>query len=462
MKKVVVIGGGPGGYVCAIRLAQLGAEVVLIEKKELGGTCLNVGCIPTKALLHAAEVYESITGEGPTLGITSEHVTVDWKTVQAQKQRLVKRLVGGVSSLLQANGVTVINGEGRFTDSNTIEVITKGNVQNIAFDAAVIATGAKAKIPPIPGAEDKCVITSTEALALEHIPKSLIVIGGGVIGCEMANIYATFGTKVTILEALPDILMNMEKEPVAVLKKRFSENGIELHTGVRIKEITSTDNGLEVVTEDTNFAGEYVLMATGRAPDFDELALDKAGVSVKNGFIAVNPKTMQTQTPHIYAIGDCNGGIQLAHVASAEGETAAEHLFGNHPEKQLDIVPSGVYTSPELASVGLTEAQAEEKGFQVQTGIFPLAGNGKSMITGDDDGLIKFVTDSITGEILGMHMAGPRATDIIGEGALAMRLECTVDEILTTIHAHPTVAEAVQEAALDVYGRAIHMPPKKA
>lgn len=456
--KIVVIGGGPGGYVCAIRLAQLGGEVTLVEKGELGGTCLNVGCIPTKALLHTAEVYTEIT-QAKELGLKAQ-AEVDWPGVQHRKQAVVDRLVGGVGGLLKANGVAVINGTASFTGGRQLSVTTAAGEEVLDFDKAVIAVGAGPKIPPISGADLPGVITSTEALSLPAIPERLVVIGGGVIGCEMAGIYQSFGSQVTILEALPELLVNMEPEIVSVLKSRYAQQGIDIHTNCQVQSIAKADDGLTVDTGAGEFAADYVLMATGRGPDFTGLGLETAGVVVERGFIAA-AGTMQTTNPDIYAIGDCNGGIQLAHVASAEGEVAAEHICGHESKTKLDIVPSGVYTSPELAGVGLTEAEAVAKGHTVKTGVFSLNGNGKSLISGDGDGLVKFVADAATDEILGLHLAAPRATDIIQEGALALRLEATLEEVTTTIHPHPTIVEAVLEGALAANGRAIHQPPRR-
>lgn len=457
--KIVVIGGGPGGYVCAIRLAQLGGEVTLVEKGELGGTCLNVGCIPTKALLHTAEVYTEIT-QAKELGLNAQ-AEVDWSAVQARKQAVVDRLVGGVGGLLKANGVEVIKGLATFTGDHALTVTSEQGEERVGFDRAVIAVGAGPKIPPIPGADLPGVITSTEALSLPAIPERLVVIGGGVIGCEMAGIYQSFGSQVTILEALPELLVNMEPEIVSVLKSRYAQQGIDIHTHYQVQSIAKADGGLIVNTGAGEFAADYVLMATGRGPDFTGLGLDTAGVRVEHGFIVADSRTMQTANPDIYAIGDCNGGIQLAHVASAEGEVAAEYIFGHKSKTNLAIVPSGVYTSPELAGVGLTEAEAVAKDYDVKTGIFSLSGNGKSLISDDSDGLVKFVADAKTDEILGLHLAAPRATDIIQEGALALRLEATLEEITTTIHPHPTIVEAVLEGALAANDRAIHRPPRR-
>lgn len=459
--KVLVLGGGPGGYVTAIRLAQLGAEVTLVEKENLGGTCLNAGCIPTKALLNTAKVYQSIEEEARILGIEVDHAAINWPAVQARKQTVVQKLVNGVQSLLCSNGVNVIKGRGRFADAHTIAVSDGDQAVKLSFDAAIIAAGAQAKSPPIPGADLTNVITSTEALSLPLVPDDLCIIGGGAVGCELAGVYASFGTKVTILEALPDILMTLEKESAEVLKRRFKKNGIGVHSAVKVENISQEGHRLAVTTDKGTFCADYVLMATGRAPDLSGLGLEELGIQTNREGIVADTQTMQTSIPHIYAVGDCIGGIQLAHVASAEGETAAEHLMGHKPGIRLDIVPSCVYTTPELASVGLTENQAREKGYSVKTGIFPMAGNGKALISAETDGMVKIVADAATEEVLGLHIAGPRATDMIAEGALALRLECTIEEIITTIHAHPTVSEAVQESALSALERAIHMPKAK-
>lgn len=462
--RVVILGGGPGGYVCAIRAAQLGADVTIVEKKRLGGTCLNVGCIPTKVLLNTAEIYTFLIKESQEIGIEAEHVNINWQALQKRKDVVVNQLVNGVEVLLKSNNIKRINGEGKFKNDQQIEVkLSDGKIQQLKFDKAVIATGSESVLIPIEGFNLDGVITSDEALSLENVPESMCIIGGGVIGCEFASIYASLGTKVTIIEMLPEIVANMDEEVVAILKNRLIQSGVEIYTKTKLEGIQKNNNQLVITASSSEgtqheFRVDKVLMATGRKPATQNIGIEDMGIKLNRSAIEVDRKTMQTSKNHIYAIGDCNGGVLLAHVASAQGTVAAEHIMGKASQIDFKTTPYAVYTRPELAAVGLTEKDAINQGYQVRIGKFPLFANGKSLIMGETDGMVKFVVDGKTDEILGIHMAGPRATDLIVEGALALRLEATVEEIMTTIHAHPTVGEAVHEAAHAVHGAAIHLP----
>ncbi|MDL2253787.1 dihydrolipoyl dehydrogenase [Ruminococcaceae bacterium OttesenSCG-928-I18] len=457
--RVVVLGGGPGGYVCAIRLAQLGAEVLLIEKGELGGTCLNVGCIPTKALLHAAEIYNTVNKEGLEYGIQTDSVTIDWHQTQKKKAKVVAQLVDGVEGLMLANKIAVLRGTGVFQDGRTMKIeMTDHTTQSISFDFAVIASGSRPKIPPIPGADLPGILTSTEALSLSEIPESLCVIGGGVIGCELAQVYASFGTEVTILEALPDILFGMDKDIVKVLKRQFGKTGIKCNLNAAVKKIEQSGAGFKIEYGGGVVEASQVLIATGRAANVEGIGLEKAGVQVENGVVTADPSTTCTNIPHIYAIGDCTGGIQLAHVASAQGVLAAEQIMGMTNRTCFHAVPSGVYTTPELGSVGLTEQEAIDHGYDVKVGKFPFAANGKAIISGENTGVVKMVVDAESDAVLGLHIAGPRATDLVEEGALAISMEATTEEIINTIHGHPTLCEAIHEAAHAVHNQAFHIP----
>lgn len=446
---------------CAIRLAQNGADVTLVEKEYLGGTCLNVGCIPTKALLHAAAVYQMAANEAAETGIEISGVSVNWDAVQKRRSAVVNQLVGGVDGLLRANGVKVILGEGRITSAKTLEVVQDGKCSELTFDTLVVATGSAPKLIPIPGIDLPGVITSTEALSLPERPERLCIIGGGVIGCEFAALYASFGTKVTVLEALPDLLTGMDRDIVGPVAARMKKLKVNIFTGTAVKEIRMKDGGLEVLFNDTGVEADYVLVAAGRGSVTKDIGLETVGVKTERGIISVDRSTMRTNVPNIYAIGDCIGGVQLAHAASVEGLIAADVICGKEPNVNFSAVPACVYTFPEVGSVGLSEAQAEKQGYRVKCGMFSLAGNGKALIEGDTSGAVKLVADADTGELLGMHMVGPRATDMVAEGTLAIDLECTVEEITAAIHAHPTVSEAVQEAAHSVFGNAIHMPPSR-
>lgn len=460
--KVIVIGGGPGGYVCAISLAQLGAEVVLIEKDQIGGTCLNVGCIPTKVLLHTAELYKMMKEESDQLGLQIDGLKLRWEKLQERKDLIVSQLVNGVENLLKSNGVRIINGSGRFISKNEIEVLTiNGEKEILFFDKAVIATGSKPAVVPIPGIDLEGVVSSNEALVFEKVPESLCIVGGGVIGVELANVYSNLGSKVTIVEMLPDIVANMDKDIVGCLELQLESDGVKVMKQAKVEKIEKSEKGLKVSVDKSNgkeyIEAEKVLVAIGRRAVTDGLGLDEIGIKLNRSVIEVD-KMFKTSVPNIYAIGDVKGGAMLAHIASAEGIAVSKHIMGKHSDIDFRTTPYCVYTRPQLAAVGITEKEAIAKGYKVKTGIFPLYANGKALIMGETNGIVKFVLDSETDEILGLHLAGGQATEMIGEGAVAIRLEATIDEILTTIHAHPTVTEAIQEAAHAAVGHAIHLP----
>ncbi|WP_434297382.1 dihydrolipoyl dehydrogenase [Clostridium sporogenes] len=462
--KLVVIGGGPGGYVAAIRGAQLGAEVTLIEKEKLGGTCLNVGCIPTKVLLHSSELLNEIK-EAKTLGIeVNEEVKVNWPQLQNRKNTVVNTLVSGVSSLLEHNKVKVINGTVTFEGTNSIKVTKdQGESENIQFDNVIISSGSIPFIPPIEGRELEGVIDSTGALSLDSIPKSMVIIGGGVIGIEFANIFNSFGCKVTVIEMLPFILPPMDREISEILKEKLKKDGIDIYDNCKVTKIKKNNENLNVSFEEgnskLNIEAQKVLIAVGRRANISNLNLESIGVSTEKGCILVN-NNMETNIKGIYAIGDCTGKNMLAHVASDQGIIAVENIMGENKKMDYKTVPACVYTKPELASVGLTEEQAKQKGIDYKVGKFPLIYNGKSLIMNDTEGLIKIIADKKYEEVLGVHILGPRATDLITEAALALRLEATLEEIITTVHAHPTIGEAMKEAALAVNKEAIHMVNK--
>ena len=461
--KIVVIGGGPGGYVAAIRAAQLGAEVTLVEKNAMGGTCLNVGCIPTKALIHSADLYHEIKKDAAKNGIVVGDVSIDFAAMQKKKQSVVKQLVGGVGGLMSANGITVVKGTAKFKSPTEIEVETAEGAKTLGFDKALIASGSVPSVVPIPGHDLDGVVDSTGALNFEEIPQSLCIIGGGVIGIEMAHVYQRLGTKVTVVEMLPDILINLDSDITAVMKKLMKKNKVDILLETKVNAIEKAENGLAVrvtAADGTEKAieAEKVLMCVGRRPATEELGLGKIGIATERNRILVD-ETYKTNVENIYAIGDCIGGIMLAHVASAEGIAAVEGMLGHKPNICFDAVPSCVYTSPEMSGVGLTEKEAVQKGVEYETGIFPLIGNGKSLIMGETSGLVKIIADKKTGEVLGMHMCGPNATELIVEGALAITKKATVEDILATIHAHPSVGESIQEAAHAVFGNALNMPP---
>lgn len=457
---VLVIGGGPGGYVAAIRAAQLGAKVTLAERAEIGGTCLNRGCMPTKALLHSSEVYELATNS-VDIGIIGRDVAVDWPRVQATRQSVSDKLTGGVRALMRANKVTVVEGEAKFTGPKTVEVGGK----TLNPDKIIIAVGSKPVMPPIPGLKEcPACIDSTACLKLDHIPDSLVVIGGGVIGVELGSVYRRFGSKVSVLELQDRILPQMDGELAELAAAQLVAEGMDLRTGAKVTRVDTTTNGAAVHAEiggkDTVFEAEKVLVCVGRSPNLEGLGLDKAGIAVEGGFIKVD-KRLETSVPGVFAVGDCSGRLMLAHAAMAMGEAAAENAMGGEAGFNEDMSPACAYVGPEIAGVGYTEERAKELGIEYIVGRFPTSANGRSLVSGCTGGLIKVLAGPKFGEILGVHILAPSATELIEEAALAIRLEATLDELTDTIHCHPTVAEALREAALAAQKRAIHIPNKK-
>lgn len=462
-KSVIVVGGGPGGYVAAIRAAQLGAKVTVIEKQFLGGTCLNIGCIPTKCLLHSAEMMEQIREQSAEIGIKVSGVEVDFPQVMAHKNAISKQLTSGIAGLFRMNKITKIDGTAVFSAPKTLEVTKQdGSKDTMTADAIIVASGSINAQPPIPGLkENPNCIDSTGALALEALPKSMIVIGGGVIGLELACAYAAFGTKITVIEALDHMLPMLDSDLTDIGVAHMKKMGMEFNLECPVQSIENSPVGAKVVCknkagETVSFEAEKVLVAVGRRANTAGLGLEAGGLNNDRGRIIVNDK-METNIDGVYAIGDCVfGHAQLAHTASAMGEVAAENIMGLNSKYEEKTNPTCVYMMPEAASVGLTEAKAKAQGLDYKVGKFPMAANGKALILNGGEGLVKIIADAKYGEVLGMHIIGPRATDLIAEGALAIRLEATVDELIETIHSHPTVTETMREAALNVEKRAIH------
>lgn len=463
-REITVIGGGPGGYVAAIRAAQLGAQVTLIEKEHIGGTCLNVGCIPTKCLLHSAGLIDQIRNESAQLGLRNAETEIDFTKIMKNKDSICTRLAGGVDSLLHVNGVHVINGTAEFFGKKMLKITDfSGNVMELRPDAVIIATGSVNAVPPIPGAlENPNCIDSTIALSMTEVPESMAIIGGGVIGMEMASAYSSFGTEVTVIEVKDQMLPMVDYDLTKIVVRRMKKKGIKFHTNCRVHSIENTATGVKVVCSDKKgeevvFGAEKILIATGRKPNTASLNLETCGIETQNGFIKVNDR-MMTEIKDVYAIGDCvYGYTQLAHTASAMGEVAAENIMGIDARYDEKTKSTCVYTTPEIATVGLTEAACAEKKIECKIGRFPMSANGKALITNGGEGLVKVVADAGTNEILGVHIVGPRATDMISEGALAIKLKAKVGDVINTIHPHPTVSEAVREAALNVENRAIHI-----
>ena len=461
-KNVIVIGGGPGGYVAAIRAAQLGASVTVVEKEHLGGTCLNVGCIPTKCLLRSAELLEDMCTRGAELGVKADDLTVDFPQVIAHKAQVSKQLTMGIAGLLKMNKIAKVDGEAVFTGEKAIRVKkADGTEEDMAADAIIVAAGSVNSQPPIPGLKEKpnC-IDSTGALSLETLPESMVVISGGVIGLELACAYAAFGTKVTVVEAMDHMLPMLDGDLTKVGVKHMKKMGIEFHLESPVQAVEESPVGAKVVCKDktgetVSFEAEKVLVAIGRKANTASLNLEAGKLDNDRGRIIVNDK-METSVPGVYAIGDCvMGYAQLAHTASAMGEVAAENICGLEAHYDEKTNPTCVYMEPEAASVGLTEERAKAQGLAYKVGKFPLMANGKSLILNGGEGLVKILS-SEGGAVLGMHIIGPRATDLISEGALAIRMGASVEDLISTIHSHPTVSEAVREAALNVEKRAIH------
>ena len=455
-KTVLVVGGGPGGYVAAIRAAQLGAKVTLIEKQYLGGTCLNVGCIPTKCLLHSAELVEDIKNQGKDIGVEVDGVKVNFQQVIAHKNDISKKLTSGVAGLLKMNEATFV-GEKKLSVKKA-----DGTIEEMTADAIIVATGSVNSQPPIPGLkENPNCIDSTGALSLEALPKSMVVIGGGVIGLELACAYASFGTKITVVEAMDHMLPMLDGDLTKIGVEHMKKMGMEFNLECPVQSVESSPVGAKVVCknkagETVSFEAEKVLVAIGRRANTASLNLEAGKLDNDRGRIIVNDK-METSVPGVYAIGDCVfGHAQLAHTASAMGEVAAENIMGIPAVYDEKTNPTCVYIEPEAASVGLTEEQCKAQGIEYKVGKFPMSANGKALIINGGEGLVKIIADAKYGEVLGMHIIGPRATDLIAEGALAIRLEATVDELISTIHSHPTVTETMREAALNLEKRAIH------
>lgn len=456
MKNVVVIGGGPGGYVAAIRAAQLGQNVRLIERENLGGTCLNVGCIPTKALLDSAHVFEQIK-TADTFGVSvNGDVTFSWSAMQERKSQITERLRGGIANLLKVNKIEHLSGAAHFVSDTQIEV----NGQLLSFDQAIIACGTLPAIPAFIPKSDR-VITSTQALSLTQLPEKMMILGGGVIGCEFATLFATLGVEVTIVEMLPSLLPMLDKEIGRTLTTKFKKMGIRILTGKAMDKIEVKSDVVTVEVAGESIVADMLLVAIGRTPNTVDLGLGKTSiVCTDRGYISVNAQC-QTNLPNIYAIGDIATSWQLAHVASTMGVVAAEHFAGHDVAFLTHAIPGCVFTTPEIATVGLTVEQAIEKGIQAVAGKFPFAAIGKAMTLGQTEGFCKIVTDSATDKIIGVHMIGPHAADLIAAATVCVERGLTACELGNVIHAHPTLGEIILEAAHSVHGRAIHAAPPR-
>lgn len=455
--KVVVIGGGPGGYVAAIRAAQLGASVALVEKGSVGGTCLNRGCIPTKALAAGVEVIHAVR-RAAEFGVTTGEVVVDFGRLMERKDQVVARLVQGVEFLLKKNRVELIRGTARLSGKGRVTVEGPEGVSGLEAENIILATGTGPARVKAFGYDGERVITSDEALKLGEVPKRLLIIGGGVIGCEFACIFSALGSKVTVVEIMPTILPLLDKEAARQMQGLLKRQGIAIKNRVKIQEVKKLQDSLAAVLEGgEEIEADRVLISVGRVMSLEGLGLEEAGVALGDrGQVVVNDR-METTVPGIYAIGDITGGVQLAHVASAQGMAAADNIMGLSRAMDYRVVPSCIFTRPEAASVGITSQEAEEKGINFKTGKFPLLASGKALTMGETDGFVKILASGETDRILGVHIVGPHATDLIAEATVAMQAGFTAGRLAATIHAHPTLAEALMEAAGAVHGKGIHI-----
>jgi dihydrolipoamide dehydrogenase len=457
---VAVLGGGPGGYTAAIRAAQLGAKTVCIEKEPaLGGTCLRVGCIPTKAWVQTAFALKEAEETFEKLGVKVGAPELDFAAANAWKDGVVKQLTGGVAGLFKANGVEWVKGTGRFEDANTIAV--EGG-EDVTFKSAIVATGSYPLRPPIEGLDSARCVDSTGLLAQTEVPKRLVILGGGIIGCEFASILRRFGSEVTIVEMLPKLIPQEDDDAAKELLKQFKKRGIAVHLESRCDRVEETDDGLRVSFGDVTVDCDLMLVATGRGPLVEGLGLQEIGVEhdPRKGIAADEHR--RTTVPHIYAVGDCAGYWQLAHTAFREGEVAAENALGHEATVDNRGVPRPIYTDPEVAAVGLTEEEAREQyGDDVLTGMFPWAANGRAMMQNETVGWVKSIHEGRYGELLGLVMVGPHVTDLIEAGVVALDAESTVETVADGMAAHPTLSEAIKEAGLVALGRAIHLPNKK-
>jgi dihydrolipoamide dehydrogenase len=459
IKKVdlAVLGGGPGGYVASIRASKMGLRTAVIERDHLGGVCLNYGCIPTKTLYHVAFTLDEIK-KVKDFGIGISMPKLNFKKTMARKDRIIEMQRKALQSNFKKNNIELIKGNGKIIARNKIAVITSDN-REVEIEARdiIIATGSSAADVEPFDLSERGVFDNAGILSIDEIPKSLFIVGGGVVGSEFANIFSSFGTKVTIIEILPRILSTEDEEVSKVVYKVFRQKGIDIFTDTAVEKVEKDGEKFICITSSGDkITADKVLISVGRRPNSTGIGIEKICVEVdQKGYIKVDPY-LKTNVQGIYAVGDVIGGLQLAHVASEEGKIAVENITGKAKEMDYSIIPWTVFTSPEIGTVGLNEAQAREKNIKVCTGKFPFSSSGKAYITGETEGFIKIVTNSETGEILGAQMIGPRASDLVHEVAVAMKGEMLIDDLASTVHSHPTFSEAVLEAAEDCFGIATH------
>ncbi len=457
---VVIIGSGPGGYVGAVRAAQLGLRTAIVERDKLGGTCLHVGCIPTKALLHVAELLSEIQ-HGEQFGVRVSGASLDLAGVHRYKDRVVGTLHKGVEFLMRKNKVAVFQGIGQITGRGKVRIsLTDGSETELETKNVLVATGSRPRSIPVAPIDGNRVLSSDHIIALKEVPRRLAILGAGAVGVEFASVFSAFGSDVTLIEILPRVLPMVDEEISEQIEKALPRRGIKIRTYTKLTKVEPTEGGLRLAVEKDGqqeaLEVDYLLVAVGRAPVSDGLGLEALGVRLKNGFI-VTDETTRTNVEGIWAIGDVIGNYMLAHVASDEAILAVEAMAGQdvHPI-DYDAVPRCTYSIPEVASFGLTEARAKDLRHKVRVGRFPFLANSKANILGVREGLVKVVTDERYGEILGVHMVGPRVTELLTEGILGKNVEATIADIAHATHAHPTLTEAIHEAALDSLGRVIH------
>ena len=458
---IAIIGTGPGGHTAALRASQLGAKVVCAEKRWLGGMCLNEGCVPTKTLLRSADVF-ALVKDAQTYGVMVDEPRLDWAKAQSRKEQVVEQLRNGLAMLLDRAGVQVVEGEASFVRANTLSVRMRDGQETIVADNVIIATGSHTLQAPIPGLDGPRVIDYSGALALESLPESICIIGGGSVGLEFASLFNTFGVEVTLVEMLPRLAPQMDAAIGEGLAWSLSNQGVDVLTNTQITRISSSGSGcvaaMTTPQGEQQVEAELVLSAIGRAPNVTGLGLEVLGIRPTREGIQVDTH-MRTVVPHVYAIGDVAAeGPMLAHAASRQGVVAAENALGYPAAADYRAVPSCIFSRPEAASVGLSEEEARERGYDVQVGTFGLPNNAKALVMGDTEGFVKVVSEAKYGAILGLHIVGANATELIPEGTLAISTEATLDEIEHTIHAHPTLGEAIHEAALAARGRALFLP----
>jgi len=461
---VVVIGGGPGGYVCSIRLGQLKQKVICVEKEEVGGVCLNWGCVPSKALIAASHTYEKVKDHGATMGILASGLAVDSNKMQDWKNGIVKKLTGGVRGLFRGNGVELVIGNARVTGPRTVEVKTpEGGTETIeATKAIVVATGSSTIEIPTFKFDGKQVIGAREAVSLREVPKRLLVIGGGVIGLELGMVYQKLGAELTVVEATATLLPGVDPDCVAVVEKKLVKHGAKIFKNAKAMGYEKAADGSVQVKVDMGggkhdtIVTDVVLVAVGMRPNGAGVGLEEIGVKVERGFVPTD-NVGRTNVDGVYAIGDVSGMPMLAHKASKEGEVVAEVIAGHKAAKDWVSIPAAIFTDPEIAVAGLTEAQAKEKGIEVKVGKFPFSALGRAMAVHETDGFFKVIADKKTNELLGVHIVGPEASDLISEGALALEMHAFLEDIGLTIHPHPTLGEGMMEAAMNGLGHAIHI-----